>query len=411
MPPVLLLAVLLAQQAPADVSAPSASAPSASAPSVPAPNNNRSHTAFFPLPMYTTVPNEGSTYGFMPVFLRVDSTGEIRHIWAPSVSWNKAAGVNGTLRYYRYPDREQAWSVIAAASTHVNRTLWLTYDRFPLEPGRLTLELFGLARRNLFYRFFGLGPDSLKENESSYTRTTGMLTSRTGVNVPGHFNIGVRFTIRDDQPKEHAIFGLPTLEQAHPGTPGINGGAMALAGLSLRYDTRRDLDYSDQGIAVEVAGNRAFGLRGFDHFWQVWSQARALWMETSWLQGAARLLVTQELGGHDIPFFYQSSLGGEQLLRGFPEDRFIDRGAWLIETEQRFRVLRTHLFHVITDWRIDPFVGVGQVYGRLEDIGSHLRPTAGIGLRAWVHPNILGRVDVAYAGEGPRAYVVLRYPY
>jgi len=28
-----------------------------------------------------------------------------------------------------------------------------------------------------------------------------------------------------------------------------------------------------------------------------------------------------------------------------------------------------------------------------------------------VKPNVLGRVDVAYAGEGLNAYVVLGYPY
>jgi hypothetical protein len=34
-----------------------------------------------------------------------------------------------------------------------------------------------------------------------------------------------------------------------------------------------------------------------------------------------------------------------------------------------------------------------------------------VGLRAWVHPNIVGRVDLAYGGEGIRAYVVLGYPF
>jgi hypothetical protein len=34
----------------------------------------------------------------------------------------------------------------------------------------------------------------------------------------------------------------------------------------------------------------------------------------------------------------------------------------------------------------------------------------GLGFRAWVHPNILGRVDAAYGGEGLKFYVVLGYP-
>src|SRR6185312_8736794 len=43
---------------------------------------------FFPIPMYTTVPTEGSTYGLMPVLLGVNGAGIVRVIGAPSVSWN-----------------------------------------------------------------------------------------------------------------------------------------------------------------------------------------------------------------------------------------------------------------------------------------------------------------------------------
>src|SRR4051812_1241560 len=170
---------------------------------------------FFPIPMYTTVPNEGSTYGAMPVFLGTTPAQEIRWILAPSVSWNRAAGVNGTFRYYRYPRREESWSVIAAASTHINRSLWLQYDHFPPELWHLSVELTGRARRNLFYRFFGLGPESLKEAESSYTRTTLLVAARVGLNLPLHLNAGVRVTIRRDSLLRHAIFDLPLVQDAH----------------------------------------------------------------------------------------------------------------------------------------------------------------------------------------------------
>jgi hypothetical protein len=98
-------------------------------------------------------------------------------------------------------------------------------------------------------------------------------------------------------------------------------------------------------------------------------------------------------------------------LRGFPEDRFIDQGAWEFELEQRIRLFQTHFFHVTTDWRVDPFVAVGQVYHQSDDIVSHPRIAGGAGFRGWVRPNVLGRVDVAYGGEGFRAYVVLGYPF
>jgi hypothetical protein len=395
----------LAKVSPVAAEAPATAPPAAGAPAA------KPKLAFFPLPMYTTVPNEGSTYGVMPVLLRTDTTERVRWILAPSVSWNRSAGVNGTFRYYNYPSTVRWWSIVAAASTKVNRTLWLEYWALPEDPGDITVELVGQIRRNIFYRFFGLGPDTPKEGESSYTRLAENLTGRVGLNLPGHFNAGVRFVLRHDHPLRYAILGLPLTQDAYPDAPGLGGATVAAAGASLRYDTREGRDYAESGVAVDVTGSYAHGLEGFDHFWQGTVHARALVPEASFLQGAGRLYWTDQSGGRAIPFFYQSALGGEVLLRGFPEGRFVDRGAWEVEFEQRIRLLRTHMFHVVTEWRVDPFIAVGQVYPQFGEMFSQPRLAGGLGLRAWVKPNVLGRVDVAYSSEGLRAYVVLGYPY
>ena len=86
--------------------------------------------------------------------------------------------------------------------------------------------------------------------------------------------------------------------------------------------------------------------------------------EFNFLQGAARFYWTQVIGSDDVPFYDQASLGGELLFRGFPEDRFIDMGAWEVEAEQRLKLFQTHIFGVVADWRIDPFIAAGQVYGQ-----------------------------------------------
>lgn len=371
-----------------------------------------SMATFIPIPMYTTSPNEGSTYGIMPVFLSQDDNGAVRNIYAPSVSWNSAAGVNCTFRYYLFSSPVRALSLIAAASTHINRTLWLTYSDLPTETGDITFELVEMVRRNLFYRFFGFGPDSPYSGQSSYTRTTLLATARLGLNLPSQFNLGVRLMLRGDRPEPYAIFDLPLTQDLYPGTPGLNGASQVAGMVSLRYDTRAQRDYSENGFFAEALGIYHQGLKNSPSFWQAAVEGRALYQETSFLQSAGRIYWNQVFGGgSNIPFYYQSSLGGEILLRGFPEDRFIDRGAWEVEVEQRVRLLKTHFLGAETDWRVDPFVGLGQVYGSWSQVVDHVRPTVGIGLRAWVHPNVLGRVDLAWAGEGIRAYVVLGYPY
>jgi len=366
-------------------------------------------TRFFPLPMYTTVPNEGSTYGAMPVFMRTQDDW-VSSITAPSVSWNSSAHVTGTFRFYRYLALLQSWHLILSASTVINRSIWFEYDDDRRTPHALTMNLVLRVRRNLFFRYFGLGPDTVESGESSYTRLFGTANARIGWNWTSNLNLAVYGEVRGDRPERHAISGLPETQELYPDAPGLDGSAFVRGGLSIRYDTRPQNNYSRAGFATELTGNLAQGLTGVGRFAQVSWSARGLLPERSFLQGAARLYWMQ-VYGTDVPFYDQASLGGEDLFRGFQADRFIDMGAWEVETEQRVTLLQTHIFGVVTDWRIDPFISAGQVYGEGSTPWSHVRVAGGAGLRAMIHPDILGRVDVAYGGEGVKAYVMLGYPY
>jgi hypothetical protein len=366
-------------------------------------------TRIFPLPMYTTVPNEGSTYGFMPVFLRADEDW-VSSIIAPSVSYNSSAHYTGTFRYYRYLSLLDSWRFIVAASTVINRSIWFEWDDDRRTPWTFTKNIMVRARRNLFYRFFGFGPETTAEDESSYTRVYATANARIGFNLTPNLNVALTGELRGDKPERHAIKGLPATQDAFPDAPGLDGSALLRGGFSLRYDTRADGDYSSSGFATELAGSLVKGLKGFGHFGQLSWTARGLLPELSWLQGAARFYWQQIMGGDDIPFYDRSSLGGEMLFRGFQEDRFIDKGAWEVEAEQRVRLFNLHIFGVVSDWRIDPFVSAGQVYGEASP-WAHVRVAAGAGLRVLIRPDILGRIDLAFGGEGLRAYVVLGYPY
>ena len=135
--------------------------------------------------MYTTVPNEGSTYGAMPVFMVADDNDpdKVQSITAPSVSWNSSAGVTGTYRYYRYLEMFRSWHLLVSASTNINRSVWFTYDDDRRTPRALTLNILVRMRRNLFYRYLGLGPNTTPEGESSYTRLFAIASARVGWNL------------------------------------------------------------------------------------------------------------------------------------------------------------------------------------------------------------------------------------
>jgi hypothetical protein len=45
-------------------------------------------------------------------------------------------------------------------------------------------------------------------------------------------------------------------------------------------------------------------------------------------------------------------------------------------------------------------VAIGQVYEGAADMFKHPRVSGGLGFRAFVRPNVIGRVDTAVGGEG-----------
>jgi len=324
-------------------------------------------TKIVPIPVWATSPNEGDTWGVMPVFVRVCPADQrTQWILAPSVTWNSVIHYTGTVRLYAFPDPDTSLTVIGSASTQVNYRLVAQWARLPDREAAWTDEATLRLERTVFDRFYGLGPDTPSAAETSYTGARLLANVRRGRNLLPH--------------------------------------------LDVRYDDRPGGDYADRGVRVEASGAVVEGLAGSPTFLRVGAQARGILPELSWLSGAAHL-AWNAVTASNAPFYHQSMLGGSFLMRGFTEGRFTDRQAWTIEAEERIRVLRTHMFGVVADWRIDPFLAAGQVFGGFGDMLSRPQLATGVGLRAFVHPNVVGRVDLAIAGEGLKVYVEIGYPY
>lgn len=397
-------------------SAPSTQAPAAHrhphpAPALLPPEQLTLNTKLIPLPIFSTLPQEGNTYGFMPVFLVVEKeTQRTRAIIAPSISWNKIIRFTHTFRVYYYPDPETTINIVPSYSLNTNRGATVEYFVLPRQAGRWTLEASGRGKQSIFYRLFGLGPDTKAADESSYTRISVDLSLRRGYNITRYFNVAPVLGFQRHLIEQKGVSFLPLATEKFPNVPGYHGATTLNEGVSLRYDTRDNYQYSVSGFSTELFAAYYNGLSGTDGLSRVGSETKGLWPELSFLQGGARLFWGYT-GGREVPFYYQSSLGGSNRLRGFTEDRFIDKGAWEVELEQRIRLFATRIYGVTTDWRIDPFVAVGQVYHGAGEMFRHARVSGGLGFRAYVRPNVLGRVDTAVGGEGIKTYVELGYPF
>ena len=116
--------------------------------------------------------------------------------------------------------------------------------------------------------------------------------------------------------------------------------------------------------------------------------------------------------GSQVPFFEQSSLGGQNNLRGFGVDRYIDKHLIAFSIEERIHVLRTKLAGVTADFEVAPFLDTGQVFNSFKDVSfQDYRMTPGLGLRAIVRPNVVGRLDYGYSREGGAIFAGLDFPY
>jgi len=206
-------------------------------------------TELIPLPVYSTLPNEGSTWGVMPVFLRVcDPEGRTQSILAPSATWNDVIHWTGTMRFFHYPSDEETLIFVGSLSTRINSNVLVQWRNVPRPAGALTREIELRWERSAFYRFFGLGPDTSDVSETSYTRIRAHANFRAGLNLGGRWNAGVLLYLHHDDVQDLGVPGLPLSRRVFADTPGMEGATTLGQQLDLRYDTRPAGDFSEKGI-------------------------------------------------------------------------------------------------------------------------------------------------------------------
>ena len=93
-------------------------------------------------------------------------------------------------------------------------------------------------------------------------------------------------------------------------------------------------------------------------------------------------------------------------------DRYIDKQLIALSIEERLHVLRMRLAGVIADFEVAPFLDTGQVFNSFKNLSfKDYRFTPGIGFRALVRPNVVGRIDLGFGKEGKVVFVGLDFPY
>ncbi|MEI8355622.1 MAG: BamA/TamA family outer membrane protein, partial [Deltaproteobacteria bacterium] len=195
--------------------------------------------------------------------------------------------------------------------------------------------------------------------------------------------------------------------------PGIDGYNAHAQKISLVYSSMDSRDMPTHGFFAKISVEqslKALGSSADYRHYEAELKGYFPLKEDRYIT-VVRLAYSQTLG-NNVPFLEKSILGGETTLRGYGRNRFIDSSYLLCNLEERIRLFRWRLFDVNTDWELAPFIDLGSVMQSLDKAKpSDFEFNPGIGFRAVVRPNIVGRIDIGFGKDGPAVFVGLGYPF
>jgi Omp85 superfamily domain len=368
-----------------------------------------------PLPVIKTDPNEGVSLGALSAFLLHNRKDEIGTMIVPQVNYNDNFGTTASIFGAFYPAPDRQWELHLSKSEHVNEDYGFKFEDRTLLDRKLDAagELFAFTDGSA--RFFGFQSRSAASNETNYAdQEVGFVLSGAYSLMPGlRLVVGDRF--RQVDIRRGAVTSLPSIQQrfSRAEVPGIEGFTTHAQQFGLTYSSLDDADMPTQGLygrAVFELSTSALGSSATYRHYTV-ELKTFLPLADSRYVTAVRAAYNQTLGD-DVPFLERSILGGKNTLRGHGDNRFVDSSYVLLNIEERVRLFRYKLFNVNTDWEIAPFLDLGAVANNLLDVTTkNFVVNPGIGFRAVVRPNVVGRVDIGFGKEGPAIFATLGYPF
>jgi outer membrane protein assembly factor BamA len=313
-------------------------------------------------------------------------------------------GYGGRVKFVDFLGRKESFDLILFNSTKGERWYVFTFSipDFEIRQGRrygLSFDLKAEYDKYLNYSFYGTGPDAPESDRTVFTYETIGLPLVFGRGLSPRLAVEAAYAMRWTR-YSHPLEGGPYFAEI-AGLAALGRRFVPFASLTLRYDTSDSQIHPTRGLRVilqdDVAG-RFLGGRDAS-FNRVTLDLRLYQTVFGGKDVFAIRALTQYVGGRLIPLFDLSALGGGNpltVMRGYPLNRFLDRGKFLVNAEYRFPVV----------WRLgaNVFCDTGKVWHSLGAAGrGPLAFDAGVGLRFYM-PDFVARVDVAWSAEGMGLY-------
>lgn len=368
---------------------------------------------FFPIPAVSTSENDGNDTGFIVPILVTDPSGDLKYLVAPMFIVNSIVGARGTLNIFRYDSGGRETRFIGSFTEKIERKVVFSYTDPAFWKGQYAYKVGASFFKNATSRFSGIGPDTPETNETNYTAREFRANWQFGVHVNEVTQLAIGERFREVRVQRGGT-DLPFSREQFPNVDGMEGASILGHRVTFLYDTRDNLASPTDGTQVTAYAELDQNLRNGTNplYYRYRLELKKLLPSQS---KRAILVVRADLQttfGNQVPFYERSSLGGQNNLRGFGEDRFIDDHLVVLNVEQRFHVLRMRILNVAAEFEVAPFVDMGKVFStfRTRQFKDY-EVTPGIGFRGMVRPSIVGRVDYGYSDEGGAVFAGLDFPF
>jgi hypothetical protein len=375
---------------------------------------------FIPIPEIDTEPHNGLTLGVIPTWLRTNTRAEIEEIIAPDIIHSQYFGLGSRMRILGYPSADTQWSVVGGLKQRVEREFDGRYLTGQTRTGAVSWSIEAIYDRSGTPRFFGLGNQSARSDETSYVDNQALVAASIGRNFTPALQLAYLVRPRYVEVLPAVLRHLPSIETLFPKLLGIGSEHELQHSVMLTYDTRDSLIIPHSGaryIIYDGFVSRALGSSvSYSYFG---AEARHYWalgpdVTLAWHAGARYMP-----SAGNAPFWALSSLGGDRSviaerepLRGYGADRYRDRNMFASGVELRARVVNFNAFGTHVSLELAPFLDGGKVFA---DLGaspfSHLHFTKGLGVRGVASPYIVGYVDVGFGHGKASVFSGLDYPF
>ena len=342
----------------------------------------------------------------------IETNRTVRQILAPGDGWGvrlggieNGSGLAAGPLWRSRQLRDGAVTAQASAATSIggDREVEAGLGLPRVGSNRISFELHGTATQLAGERFFGLGADTARADETTFRLDRRELRGGIDVEATNWLRVSGGASLLRTVAADGRARRAPAISTRFSAddTPALaESTTLRVLSLNATVD-RRDVPGNPRRggryqLGVARYADAAHGRYSFTRVDAMVEQHLSAWKRQRVLTLRAISSGSFMGDGQDVPFYLQPSLGGSRLLRGFVTDRFRDRNLLALQAEYGFDLL--------------PFVNAvafyeaGTVAPRFGDLSlRNLRRDYGLGFRFGGARTVAIRTDVAFgSGEGTR---------